>query len=247
MEKWNSLIFSISTGWPDFFHHNWGALLVWLLLCHLMGGMFGRVLVRGLLGTFFVLVEMRNFFFAKWNHTMEKHTANESTVQMHILNCRWNSLETWNQPMASLVCSCLVVHWSGAKCHVGITRGANLISFLFGSNLFLRSGLRMKTLQLFFNRLTLSKLDLVGLGWPFEQQFMGAETCKCPFFSWHRKAVSSWKKFLRMGQWIFAEYAWTVFVRADLEAQVVLSHLVYRKSFLVLLVVFLIVVGAPTF
>jgi len=39
-----------------------------------------------------------------------------------------------------------------------------------------------------------------------------------------------------MGQWIFAEYAWTVFVRADLEAQVVLSHLVYRKSFLVLLV-----------
>lgn len=84
--------------------------------------------------------------------------------------------------------------------------------------------------------LDLSKLDLVGLGWPFEQQFMGAETCKCPFCSWHRKAVSSWKKILRMGQWIFAEYAWTVFVRADLEAQVVLSHLVYRKSFLVLLV-----------
>lgn len=33
-----------------------------------------------------------------------------------------------------------------------------------------------------------------------------------------------------MGQWIFAEYAWTLFVRADLEAQVLLSHLVYRKS-----------------
>ncbi|CAK9086535.1 unnamed protein product [Durusdinium trenchii] len=33
-----------------------------------------------------------------------------------------------------------------------------------------------------------------------------------------------------MGQWIFAEYAWTMFVRADLEAQVLLSHLVYRKS-----------------
>ena len=35
---------------------------------------------------------------------------------------------------------------------------------------------------------------------------------------------------VRMGQWIFAEYAWTMFVRADLEAQVLLSHLVYRKS-----------------
>ena len=35
-----------------------------------------------------------------------------------------------------------------------------------------------------------------------------------------------------MGQWVFAEYAWTMFVRADLEAQVLMSHLVYRKSFL---------------
>ncbi|CAJ1333106.1 unnamed protein product [Effrenium voratum] len=33
-----------------------------------------------------------------------------------------------------------------------------------------------------------------------------------------------------MGQWIFAEAAWTLFVRADLQAQVLLSHLVYRKS-----------------
>lgn len=36
--------------------------------------------------------------------------------------------------------------------------------------------------------------------------------------------------FTVMAQWIFAEYSWTVFVRADLQAQVLLQHLVYRKS-----------------
>eukprot|EP00439_Symbiodinium_sp_Y106_P024278 s3358_g2.t4 len=33
-----------------------------------------------------------------------------------------------------------------------------------------------------------------------------------------------------MGMWIFAEYAWNIFVRADLRAQVLLCHLTYRKS-----------------
>ncbi len=58
---------------------------------------------------------------------------------------------------------------------------------------------------------------------------------KLDFVSFGKQLGGFWWFFfwLRMGQWIFAEYAWTVFVRADLEAQVLLSHLVYRKSFLV--------------